>query len=243
MKKFSVLASALAIIASSVFVSCIDDKGLTNVVSAIVTVKDNGSGQAEFQVNDYTIVRPMNITGMPFGKKEVRALTQYQEVKKEVLDGGGAVIDAKVVYLDSVLTKPTLLTLGMEKDNITYGNDPIEVSKSWVTVAEDGYVTIQFLTQWGGRKPHRINLTHGFHDPYEFHLCHDANGDYRGNYGYGIVAFNIKDVIKEAGKNPTTIHIHYNSYSGTKAINLTYGTPASGKSAEAAVAAHLIEVE
>jgi len=231
MKKINLILPVLAILASMAFVSCNDDNDLKNVTSAIVTVKDDGNGQAYLQVDDNTIVKPTNVTGMPFGKKEVRALTQYQVLATGESDAKQKVLEANVIYLDSVLTKPTVPSLGMEKDYTTYGNDPIEVAKNWITVAEDGYVTIQILAMWGnGSVRHRINLARDINvlDPYEFHLCHDANGDYKNRYGYSIVAFNIKDIISESGKEPTEIHIHYTSFNGPKAITLKYGSSQQG---------------
>ena len=230
MKKIKFLVSAIAIMASAVMVSsCDDNDDIKNVASAIVTVKDDGNGQAYFQVDDKTFVKPTNITGMPFGKKEVRALTQFQLI--DAANGSKSNVNelsAKVLWIDSVLTKPTVpSTLIQVDDEAKYGNDPFEISKNWITVAEDGYVTVQILTRWGfGNVRHRINLVRnisGGRDPYEFRLCHDANGDTGNRYGYAIVAFNIKDIIQEAGEQPEEIHIFYNSFSGQKAINLKYG--------------------
>lgn len=237
MKKIKFLVSAIAIMASAMIVSSCsdDDNDLKNVISALVTVKDDGNGQAYFQVDDKTVVKPTNITGMPFGKKEVRALTQYQLINENSNGSKSNIneVSARVLWVDSVLTKPTVpSTLKQVDDEAKYGNDPFEIAKNWITVAEDGYVTVQILTRWGyGNVRHRINLVRnvsGGRDPYEFRLCHDANGDIGNRYGYAIVAFNIKDIIEETGKQPEQIHIMYNSFSGSKAINLDYGSASQG---------------
>ena len=44
--------------------------------------------------------------------------------------------------------------LGEEENNRTYGNDPVEILNDWVTIAEDGYLTLRFATRWGNGQPH-----------------------------------------------------------------------------------------
>ena len=48
--------------------------------------------------------------------------------------------------------------LGEEENNRTYGNDPVEILNDWVTIAEDGYLTLRFATCWGNGQSHFVNL-------------------------------------------------------------------------------------
>lgn len=91
-----------------------------------------------------------------------------------------------VNWIDSIRTKQPVETQGSEAENVkVYGNDPIEIVKDWVSVAEDGYVTLRIRTLWGGNATHIINLVNGVNkdNVYEFDLRHNAQGDTNGKNG------------------------------------------------------------
>ncbi|CEN49242.1 conserved hypothetical protein [Capnocytophaga canimorsus] len=52
----------------------------------------------------------------------------------------------RINWIDSIRTKKPVPDLGAEND-AKYGNDAIEVVKDWLTVAEDGYLTLRIRTQ------------------------------------------------------------------------------------------------
>ena len=125
--------------------------------NAIVTVKTAENGDWYMQLDDSTTLYATNIHQAPYNK-EVRALVSCYET------GGDANGYSKAVFvnqIDSFLTKPAVTSPTGDIDKI-YGNDPIEIVKSWMTVAEDGYLTLRVRTLWGANgKPHYINLLTG----------------------------------------------------------------------------------
>ena len=221
MKKIQVILGLILITASLGFVSCDNDDDYDRVMSALVTVKTDASGNTYFQVDKNTVVYPENIRGTIFGGKEVRALTQY-EIDDDDRVGNG--MEVEVLWVDSILTKPAIRTYGDGVDS-QYGHDALEIVRHWTTVAEDGYVTLRFLTQWGYPvTSHRVTLVGGVNpnEPFEFDFRHNANGDLGGRLQEGIVAFNIKEFIEEAGETPKYIILNYDSYEGRKQITLPY---------------------
>ena len=113
------------------FQSCLDDdddypysKVLPN---ALVTVKP----------------LPVNMTSSPFGQKEVRALVNFDETNESSGIYSKAV---NINWIDSILTKPIAPDLGVTSNDSIYGSDPVEIVNDWVTIAEDGYLTLRFRT-------------------------------------------------------------------------------------------------
>lgn len=107
--------------------------------------------------------------------------------------------------------------LDEENDKI-YGNDPVEIVNDWLTVAEDGYLTLRFRTNWGSYGlTHKINLISVGDDenPYQFELRHNANGDINGTPGDALVAFNLNSLPDTKGKF-VKLSITWQSYTGKK---------------------------
>ena len=223
MKKLNFLFASMALILSSaVFVSCDDDDAeRVNVVSALVTIKTDSDGKSYFQVDKNTVAHLTNVSGKLYEGKEVRALTQFELLNAEEANSGD--MQARVFWVDSILTKKTVPTIDKETD-AQYGNDPLEVARTWTTVAEDGYVTLHFFTRWGFGGKHRVTLVSGVNpeNPFEFDFHHNAFGDLDGQMSYGIVAFNIKDIIAQTGIEPKEITINIDSFNGKKSFTLKY---------------------
>ena len=118
--------------------------------NALVTVKQNGDA-CYLQLDDNTTLLAKNLN-KPFGDKEVRALVNYS-VTNEKSDKYNQVVH--VNWIDSILTKKPVLSLGSDEANSEkYGNNQVDIVRDWVTVAEDGYLTLRFRALWGGQKPH-----------------------------------------------------------------------------------------
>ena len=81
-------------------------------------------------------------------------------------------------------------------NNCPFGNDPIEIVRDWVSVAEDGFVTLRIRTLWGGTTKHVINLVSGVNkdNVYEFDLRHNAQGDTNGRMGDALIAFDLNSL-------------------------------------------------
>ena len=202
------------------FQSCLDDdddypysKVLPN---ALVTVKPVDDGSYFLQLDDSTTLLPVNMTSSPFGQKEVRALVNFDETNESSGIYSKAV---NINWIDSILTKPIAPDLGVTSNDSIYGSDPVEIVNDWVTIAEDGYLTLRFRTIWGDRnKAHFVNLLTGKdpENPYEveFRQCrrnllsivHETNPDKPPFYFSGIRLYLIS-----GNRRPVLLHILYHS--------------------------------
>ena len=80
--------------------------------------------------------------------------------------------------IDSIRTKEMKLVTA-DKPLDAYGNDPIDIVNDWVTIAEDGYLTLRLRAAWGiPAKKHVFDLVGGVdnEDPFVVELRHDATG-------------------------------------------------------------------
>lgn len=197
--------------------SCTNDDDLPELLrpTALVTVCPNADGSFIMQLDNATQLVPTNLKTSPFGTKEVRALVNYTETNVSPQDK--KVRNVEVNWLDSIRTKLPVETLG-KQDEIKYGNDPVEIVQDWVTVAEDGYLTLRIRTLWGSpHATHILNLVTGTNpeDPYELELRHDAKGDKNGRWGDALIAFNLNKLPRgDAGI--AKIKLKWKSFTGDK---------------------------
>lgn len=218
MKKVKhLLPIALLLGSATMMQSCLDndddDRYVIDPLSpnALVTVCPAEDGSFAMILDDKTTLFPSNMTKSPFGDKEVRALVNYTPV--DAFYGAAGV---HVNRIDSIRTKLPVADLG-EGNDAAYGNDPIEIVKDWVTVAEDGYLTLRVRTIWGpGRQTHYLNLVTGINpdDPFEVELRHDAKGDTEGRFADALIAFNLNGLSHQ--EKPVKVRLHWNSFSGPK---------------------------
>ena len=216
--------------------SCQDDGTDPSLLypNALVTVKEAADETVFFQLDDNTTLLPVNITSHPYDSKEVRALVNYNE-----LDDPSQVYDkaVHVNWIDTIRTKPMAPNMGDENDNV-YGNDPVEIVNDWVTIAEDGYLTLRFRTIWGNRGiTHFVNLisTDNPENPYEMEFRHDAKGDVTGRIGDGLVAFKLDDLPDTEGET-VKLKLKWESFNGPKSAEFDYRTRASTAPTSAAIA-------
>lgn len=207
--------------------SCLDDDDNNLSLShyyanALVTVKQSADNTPYLQLDDSTTLRPVNMTTSPFGEKEVRALANI-----ELADAAPQEYDKAVFinWIDSILTKPMAPNLGEEENNRTYGNDPVEILNDWVTIAEDGYLTLRFATRWGNGQPHFVNLisTQNPDNSYEVEFRHNAFGDTEGKMGDALVAFKLDELPDTQGET-VKLKLKWNSFSGEKSAEFDYCT-------------------
>lgn len=182
--------------------------------TALVTVCPNEDGSFVMQLDNETKLVPTNLSVSPFGKKEVRALVNYTETVAS--DTDSKIRNVQVNWLDSIRTKLPVESLGSDNDS-KYGNDPIEIVNDWVTIAEDGYLTLRIRTLWGmSNAKHVVNLLTGTNpaDPCELEIRHDAQGDIYGHWGDALIAFNLNNL--PTTDNPAKIKLKWRSFSGDK---------------------------
>ena len=168
-----------------------DDNVATLCPTALVTVYPSSSDGLTLQLDDSTTIVPSNMKTSPFGEKKVRALVNYK-VESTV---SGKPYNVYVNWIDSIRTKLPVASQGSDDEKI-YGNDPIEIVRDWVSVAEDGYLTLRIRTLWGGKAKHTINLVSGVNKDniYEFDLRQNAQGDTVGNTGDALIAFDLNSL-------------------------------------------------
>jgi len=212
-----------AVLTAAAFQSCDDDDDYiyTGVYpNAMVTVKKTADGGVYLQLDDKTTLLPVNMKKSPYYLDEVRA---FASIRFTGDDSNGYTRAAYVNYLDSVLTKFTVPTLG-DGNDATYGNDPIDIMRDWTTVVEDGFFTLRIRAPWGnGSKPHYINLVRGTNadNPYEVELRHDAKGDTYGPKRDVVVAFNLKD-LPDTGGRTVKLKVKWLSPAGVKTHEFDY---------------------
>lgn len=235
MKKYAklsvllILAGALSVAA----VSCSDDDDndyylCTYPANALVTVKPVGTDSCYLQLDNNTTLNPVNIVGGLFGGKEVRALTNFCYTDGYSGDARNVLIN----WIDSIRTKPMVPTLGDLNDE-TYGDDPVEVVNDWVTIAEDGYLTLRVrVLSNGSGHVHYLNLLSGVDadDPYTVELRHDAKGDVTGGYVDGIIAFNL-GALPDTNGEIVKLTLKWRGYSADKSVTFDYCTRRSAGSA------------
>lgn len=215
-KTTKVFISLMAV--AAMFTSCdpADSTDSTYLSMALVTVKPTADSFI-LQLNDSVRLLPSNINKSPFGDKEIRALVNYQVEEKSANSEWQHV---HINRIDSIRTKMPV-ALVPDKDNSIYGNDPIDIVNDWVTVAEDGYLTLRIRTRWGNSgKVHYVNLLTGVNpeNPYELLLCHNANGDVPAQTGDALIAFNLRNVMSGADTDKVKFTLRWNSFSGMKKL-------------------------
>lgn len=191
--------------------------------NALVTVKTDADDTFFLQLDDETTLLPVNVTKSPFGEKEVRALINYTETEDPANGFSKAV---HINWIDSILTKPIAENLGEEENDNVYGNDPVEILNSWMTVSEDGYLTLRFRTEWGNTGiKHFVNLvpTNNPDNKYEVEFRHNAYGDVNGHPADGLVAFKL-DQLPDTNGETVKLKLIWNSYSGEKSYEFDYCT-------------------
>ena len=235
MKSTKTIIAALSLMVSTLSLqSCLndDDNDSYNIVTpnALVTVKPNSDNSSFYlQLDDSTILRATNIKTSPYGTKQVRALVNYKAEGKpqsSTTVPGMSEQNVTVNWIDSILTKPTAPNYN-ESDNITqYGSDPVEIINDWVTVAEDGYLTLRFRTLWGTSTQHCVNLVRRFdvNTPNFFTFYHDAKGDTGGTMGDALVAFKLPELGEPNGQ-VVELTLQWKSFSGIKTTTFKYRMP------------------
>ena len=180
------------------------------------------------QLDNNTTRNPVNIVGGLFGGKEVRALKNFCYT-----DGySGEARNVLINWIDSIRTKPMVPTLGDLNDE-TYGDDPVEVVNDWVTIAEDGYLTLRVrVLSNGSGHVHYLNLLSGVDadDPYTVELRHDAKGDVTGGYVDGIIAFNL-GALPDTNGEIANLTLTWRGYRADKSVTFDYCTRRSAGSA------------
>lgn len=195
--------------------SCIDnDNSDSYLPNALVTVKADEAGKTYFKVDEGCTLYPDNLKTALYDGKEVRALVSYKELDKET---PGYTKTVELNWVDSIRTKDVvLLQPGESLDK--FGHDVIDIVNDWVTVLEDGYLTLRVRTFWGDvNRRHEINLVGNINpdDPYEVELRHDSKGDTNGRLGDALIAFRLKNLDPDA-PSVQSLTVKWKNLNGTE---------------------------
>lgn len=244
MTKKHFLFSVIGFVLLMMLPSCINENDSLKLLrpTAVVTVRPNPNGSFIMQLDNTTQLVPTNMQTSPFGMKEVRALVNYSE--GDVSSEDKNIRKVAINWLDSIRTKLPVESLG-ELDDTKYGNDPVEIVADWVTVAEDGYLTLRIRTLWGvSETPHVLNLVTGTNpdNPYELELRHDAKGDINGHMGDALIAFNLNK-LPEAKDNTAQIKLKWKSFTGDKCTQFEIKMHAPEKEIDASNILYSGEIE
>lgn len=211
------LLLALALVpASAVLLSCSEEDSpvpSTDYMTGIVTVRNSADDGLSLQITDAVKLRPTNLSKSPFGDKEVRAVVNYNLLDQS--DASTWLVHVNT--LDSMRTKPMIASASADDDK-RYGNDPLEIVKSWATCVEDGYLTLRFRTRWGSQRTvHYLNLvmTSCKDNVCELELHQNAGGDLGGKMGDALIAFKLDGMPKLEGTN-AKVRLSWMSYTGRK---------------------------
>lgn len=202
--------------------SCLDDDDNDKYyANALVTVKHTSNEAIYLQLDETTTLRPINLKADIYGGKQVRALCNFKDSDES---GEGYSKAVYINWIDSILTKDMVPNLG-DLNTETYGNDPVEIINDWVTIAEDGYLTLRFQTVWGySGKAHLVNLVAGdAENPYTIEFRQNSFGDVNGELRDGLVAFNLNKLPDTAGKT-VKLTLKWNSFSGAKSFQFDYNS-------------------
>lgn len=224
------------LLAAAILPSCKKSSDSYPVYRAIVTVKGEPGGECLLQLDEKTVLVP-DIATFPYDR-EKRAHVIYKDKGATDRNGGGYEYrKVEVGYMDSILTKKPVPSLGQTQDPLVYGCAPIGIYDSWMTVVEDGYITLHFVGLWGAYPilvTHTINLVKDIDstDPLYFELRHNYNEDIKAPTGYyrnGVIAFDIHDILDKINAKDFNIRIKHVGLAGvdqTVVFHYTRGSSA-----------------
>ena len=204
-----------------IFTSCEDDREVSPLYNGLVTIRYTESDVLYFQLDDVRTLYPVNMGNGKLWEDGQRALINFYVVDE---DDKGFTDAVYVNWIERVLTKAMAESKGAEND-LVYGKDPVEIVRDWVTVVEDGYLTLRFRTYWSGGVTHTVNLLAGVNptNPYEVEFRHNANGDLNYYVGDGLVSFDLGKLPDTEGKT-VKLALKWMSFSGPKSVVFDYCT-------------------
>ena len=125
-----------------IFTSCEEDRYVSPLYNGLVTIRYTESDVLYFQLDDVRTLYPVNMGNSKLWADGQRALINFYVVDE---DDKGFTDAVYVNWIERVLTKSMVESKGVEND-VVYGKDPVEIVRDWVTVVEDGYLTLRFRT-------------------------------------------------------------------------------------------------
>lgn len=220
MKKVTFLILLLTFVGlATTMQSCLDDDGDKHErYLAVATVYPQADGGFLLAITESQVVKPSNVTESPYGDKKARVLTEYYFEPSDPANSSTKEY-VHICWMNEILSKAPVAAEGEFKDK--YGYEPIAIVEDWLTIAEDGYLTLHLRTDSDipGIK-HEMNLAVGdiTQSPIELTLCHSTKGvsKERSQYADGPIAFPLEETLADLAGQTVKLKLNWNSYDGEK---------------------------
>ncbi len=192
-RKFILSTIILAMFVAIGFQSCEDNDGysLGDFWVDIATVEtDDNSSAYWFILDDGTTLWPAASDIQYLPKQGQRIILNYSILSDQKNEFDHYI---KINYIWDILTKKTIVLTATNADSI--GNDPVKINDMWIG---NHYLNVDFLFNYGGIRPHAINLVENslIPDPQDgkIHLefRHNAYGSTNNRLYNGLVCFDLK---------------------------------------------------
>ena len=168
-----------------------DDYSLGDFWVDIATVEtDDNSSAYWFILDDGTTLWPAASDIQYLPKQGQRIILNYSILSNQKNEFDHYI---KINYIWDILTKKTIVLTATNADSI--GNDPVKINDMWIG---NHYLNVDFLFNYGGIRPHAINLVENslIPDPQDgkIHLefRHNAYGSTNNRLYNGLVCFDLK---------------------------------------------------
>lgn len=222
MKKTLHFIGILILVFSTVFISC-DDKAkysLGDFRIELATVQPEGE-------NAYTLILDNGERLWP-AAADVRYSPNYNQrvflnytILSDAKNGYDHYIKVNDIW--NILTKQAIELNEQNKDSI--GNDVVKINDMWIG---GDYLNVSFMFNYGGVKPHAINLVHNMlketpseQNTIELEFRHNAYESSNTKLYEGFVCFDLKPFRIE-GEDSVPFSIKVKEAEGEKTVDVVY---------------------
>lgn len=181
----------------------------SSAIEDIVTVKQDEDGTVYFQLDDKTILYPVDYDEPFTGIKRIVCGINIHKDN----------IHCSVFWYTDI--EQGLFVDDFAEDPDLPSPDGINIVEDWTTTVEDGFLTVHYEAWWGdGSVPHTLKLVQDPDQPYSLTLLHYSNGDEKIWQAQGLVYFDINP-LPPTGDQYVTITLNWTNIEG-KASSKTY---------------------
>lgn len=211
----------LLVIAFSSFIACSDSDNysLNNYRINIATVTPEGNQSYSLLLDNGTKLWPAagNIYYKP--RLNQRVFINYT-ILSDKMNGYDHYIRVNDMW--DILTKPVIKLTAENADSI--GHDPIRVENLWIA---NHYLNAEFSFNYGGVRPHAINLVQNFQQEHEvkdtlkLEFRHNSYNSYSDRLFRGLASFDLKP-FRQEDKDSIPIQIKVKDWKGEQTYKLMY---------------------
>lgn len=221
MKKTSLLFGFFLIALLFVFSSCNNDDecSLSDFEVNIATVVLEGQNGYSLLLDNGKTLWPAASDVSYLPQENQRVLVNYTILSNQQ---NGFDHFVKINAIRNLLTKSVIELNAQNEDSI--GNDPVKVNAMWVG---GDYLNVDFMFNYGGLKPHAINLVDNTLSSSEtpnavdLEFRHNAYGSTNHQLFQGFVCFDLKPFRVET-ENSVTFKIKVKDWNGYNTYDVVY---------------------